>query len=111
MASSLTMEVLTAEPAVVVPTIQETEMELNMHNNSEHPMRDISMAEVSRRDSFSRGASQHGATLRRASTILRPPAALYDDLDVDLDSIESMGNEASSAGDFFDCISEHEKQK
>lgn len=116
MASSLTMEVLTAEPAVVVPTIQETESELNIHNNSsaESPMKDISMADVSRRESMhiGSGPKQFGATLRRASTILVPPL-MMDEMEVKFDEEddEDEYDYSESNRDYYDCFSEREDNK
>lgn len=106
MASTVTMEVLTAEPAVVVSTIQETEL-------PDSPMKDISMVDISRRDSFRRSANQYGATLRRASAIMSPhcvaPAMLTDadfheDYHHDIENQE-MNHDSETGGHFYDCVS------
>lgn len=73
---------LTAEPAVVIPTITETELELldpvTAREEAAHlmPLRDSGSPNKPVRETSFRGSShQYGATLRRAPTIVSPTAA------------------------------------
>ena len=72
-AGTRTNEILTAEPAVVVPTLQEAELE-NFSPVHMQPARpSISQlpgrSETSVQGSFRRSVGQYGATLRRASMV------------------------------------------
>ncbi len=121
MASSATMDILTAEPAVVVPTIQETEENVHQYDDTlsrESPMRDVSRAEISRMDSFRRSTNQHGATLRRASGIASPhisPRMLEVDIqhELELPDLENqeMNQDSESHSRFYDCMSVELKLK
>ena len=118
MASSFTMGVLTAEPAVVVPTIYETEMnQMQQSVGPDSPMQDFSIADISRHDSMHRSSNQYGATLRRAATTVVSPQYVshpsLSEVQVQIEAehrdieMQEM-NQDSETGhvDYYDCVSE-----
>ncbi|CAB9500392.1 DUF221 domain-containing protein [Seminavis robusta] len=100
MASTQTDEVLTAEPAVVVPTMEEADPN---HNNSFSSlpseltsMKDMSMADYSMMESRRMSASQYGASLRRASAIISPTV-----LETFVDWSDEMGGKRKQESEEF----------